>query len=60
MNKPTFKRVQQNGAASEIAAGVGRSTLEDEIVERIFNAVMDHRLTPGRKLTESALCSVFG
>jgi DNA-binding GntR family transcriptional regulator len=60
MNKPAFKRVQQNDQASETTSKVGRSTLEDEIVERIFNAVMDHRLRPGMKLTESALCSAFG
>ena len=60
MNKPAFKPAQQNNAAAEIAAKGGRSTLEDEIVERIFNAVMDHRLRPGMKLTESALCSAFG
>ncbi|MDP3962212.1 MAG: GntR family transcriptional regulator [Pseudorhodobacter sp.] len=33
---------------------------EDEIVERIFDAVIDQRLPPGSKLSESALCEAFG
>jgi DNA-binding GntR family transcriptional regulator len=60
MKKPAFKRVHENGEAPETTSPAVRSTLEDEIVERIFNAVMDHRLRPGMKLTESALCSAFG
>jgi DNA-binding GntR family transcriptional regulator len=33
---------------------------EDEIVERIFHAVVEQRLPPGTKLSESALCDAFG
>ena len=33
---------------------------EDEIVERIFEAIIDHRLPPGSKLSEPALCEAFG
>lgn len=33
---------------------------ENEIVERIFEAVIDQRLPPGFKLSESALCEAFG
>ncbi|WP_242224841.1 GntR family transcriptional regulator [Shinella zoogloeoides] len=33
---------------------------ESEIVERIFEAVMEQRLPPGTKLSESALCDAFG
>ena len=33
---------------------------EADIVERIFEAVMERRLPPGTKLSESALCQAFG
>lgn len=33
---------------------------EDQIVERIFAAVMERRLQPGAKLPENALCDAFG
>lgn len=32
---------------------------EEQIVERIFTAVMERRLRPGAKLAENALCDVF-
>ena len=35
-------------------------TTEAEIVDRIFDAVIDQRLPPGAKLSESALCEAFG
>lgn len=33
---------------------------EEEIVERIFEAIIDQRLPPGTKLSEAALCEAFG
>lgn len=33
---------------------------EEEIVERIFDAIIDQRLPPGTKLSEAALCEAFG
>lgn len=33
---------------------------EDDIVERIFEAIIDQRLPPGTKLSEAALCEAFG
>lgn len=33
---------------------------EDEIVDRIFEAVIDQRLPPGTKLSEASLCEAFG
>lgn len=33
---------------------------EEEIVERIFEAIVEQKLPPGAKLSESALCQVFG
>jgi DNA-binding GntR family transcriptional regulator len=35
-------------------------TDENEIVERIFEAVVEQRLPPGTKLSESVLCEAFG
>lgn len=40
------------GAADELA--------EEEIVERIVEAVVEQRLAPGTKLSEAALCEAFG
>lgn len=33
---------------------------EEDIVQRIFDAVVEQRLPPGTKLSESALCEAFG
>jgi DNA-binding GntR family transcriptional regulator len=33
---------------------------EEEIVERIFEAIVEQRLPPGAKLAEAALCTAFG
>jgi len=33
---------------------------EGDIVERIFDAIIEQKLPPGTKLSESALCEVFG
>lgn len=33
---------------------------EEEIVERILEAIIEQRLAPGTKLSESALCEAFG
>lgn len=33
---------------------------EEEIVARIFEAIIDQRLPPGAKLSEAALCEAFG
>lgn len=38
----------------------GSWTGEEEIVEDIFEAIMEQRLPPGMKLSESALCEAFG
>ncbi|HEY6982962.1 GntR family transcriptional regulator [Reyranella sp.] len=48
-----------DGDASLAASKIGAAISEDQIVERIFTAVMDHRLRPGMKLTENALCHAF-
>lgn len=41
-------------------ASAADETAEQEIVERIFEAVVEQRLPPGTKLSESALCEAFG
>lgn len=38
----------------------GEEIAEEDIVERIFEAVIEQRLSPGTKLSESALCEAFG
>ena len=38
----------------------GDEVVEESIVERIFAAVVEQRLPPGTKLSESALCEAFG
>lgn len=38
----------------------GDEIAEEDIVERIFEAVVEQRLPPGTKLSESALCEAFG
>ncbi|MDZ4136692.1 MAG: GntR family transcriptional regulator [Paracoccaceae bacterium] len=38
----------------------GDEIAEEDIVERIFQAVVEQRLPPGTKLSESALCEAFG
>lgn len=41
-------------------AGSAEEVDESDIVERIFQAVVEQRLPPGTKLSESALCEAFG
>jgi|SRR5579871_1329605 len=60
MSERAFRPVQSSAGVPKSAAKMARLAMEDDIVERIFTAVMDHRLRPGMKLTESALCSAFG
>lgn len=38
----------------------GGEVAEEDIVERIFEAVVEQRLPPGTKLSESVLCEAFG
>ncbi|MAL01760.1 MAG: GntR family transcriptional regulator [Alcaligenaceae bacterium] len=38
---------------------IGRVSEVDRVYAEIFDAVMDRRLLPGAKLTESALCDIF-
>lgn len=48
-------------AQKDIAeADLGGELGEEEIVDRIFEAVVEQRLPPGTKLSESALCEAFG
>lgn len=41
-------------------ARLKRENLHDEIYERIFAAVLEHRLHPGTKLVEEKLADIFG
>ena len=42
------------------AARPGRENTHDEIYERIYNAILEHRLPPGTKLVEERLAEIFG
>jgi DNA-binding GntR family transcriptional regulator len=57
-----LKRAHRMGMDSIVADHDARSEelAEEEIVERIFEAVIDQRLPPGMKLSEAALCEAFG
>lgn len=53
--------VHGNSVADVVSFGDdGRSGREQRIADRIVSAVMEHRLPPGTKLTENALCETFG
>lgn len=39
---------------------IGDEIAEEDIVDRIFEAVVEQRLPPGTKLSESVLCEAFG
>jgi len=56
-NRPPLR----DAHAGNDSAGNGfpQAASEEQIVERIFTAVMERRLRPGAKLTENALCDVF-
>ena len=45
--------------ASTLLEGSGSGSEVDRVYAAIFDAVMDRRLLPGAKLTESALCGIF-
>ena len=46
--------------AVSATAELRQPATDDQIVERIFAAVLDRRLRPGAKLPENALCDAFG
>jgi DNA-binding GntR family transcriptional regulator len=53
-------RLIERERAGRVADRLRPATSDDQIVERIFAAVMERRLRPGAKLSESALCEAFG
>jgi DNA-binding GntR family transcriptional regulator len=46
--------------ATARAEAAGREHTFDEIVEKIYAAILEHRLVPGTKLGEDRLASIFG
>lgn len=56
MNRKTSSTADVSARPDPSADGL----TEEDIVERVFDAVIDQRLPPGSKLSESALCDVFG
>jgi DNA-binding GntR family transcriptional regulator len=64
-NRPYLER--ECSVRGDAVVDLGRQSLveaegidEGDIVERIFDAVIEQRLPPGTKLSESALCEAFG
>lgn len=56
-----MNRLKSNEVGSLPSDGAEAGDLsEEEIVERIFEAVIDQRLPAGSKLSESVLCKAFG
>ncbi len=62
---------QARGAAAKAARGVARGVRDgriaaddrhgrDAILERIYDAILEHRLPPGTKLAEERLAEIFG
>jgi DNA-binding GntR family transcriptional regulator len=53
------RRIVNNFAAQPLHSG-SPAPGEEQIVARIYDAVMERRLPPGAKLPEAALCEAFG
>src|SRR3712207_6125152 len=45
---------------SKALAAVPEATSDAPVYDAIHEAVMEHRLAPGARLTEASLCEVFG
>lgn len=45
---------------SPMAARLERENAQDEVYERIYTAIVEHRLHPGTKLVEERLAEIFG
>jgi DNA-binding GntR family transcriptional regulator len=58
VNQTSERDFNTDGVPS--TARLRQPATEEQIVERIFAAVMDRRLRPGVKLPENALCDAFG
>jgi DNA-binding GntR family transcriptional regulator len=46
-------------ASRKVAQALAGAALAPGIVDRVIRAILEHRLPPGTKLTESALCEAF-
>ena len=53
-------REMPSKAPARAAAPARREHTVDEIVEKIFAAILEHRLAPGTKLGEDRLATIFG
>ena len=55
-----FQQKPQPDETEPFGLGGSHSAPEQGIVDRVVSAVMEHRLPPGTKLPENALCEAFG
>ena len=44
---------------SKVTARLQRENTQDEIYEKIYGAILEHRLHPGTKLVEERLAEIF-
>ena len=44
---------------SKVVARLERENIQDEIYEKIYLAIVEHRLRPGTKLVEERLAEIF-
>jgi DNA-binding GntR family transcriptional regulator len=51
-----IKRARKSASQARLE----RENTHDEIYERIYNAILEHRLPPGTKLVEERLAEIFG
>src|SRR3712207_225307 len=45
---------------SKALAAVPEATSDAPVYDAIYESVMEHRLAPGSRLTETSLCEIFG
>lgn len=55
-----FAAMPETGPNKASAAKAAREQTVDEIVEKIYIAILEHRLHPGTKLGEDRLATIFG
>jgi DNA-binding GntR family transcriptional regulator len=58
--EPTGRAPAKPGKSSASTARSQRESPQDEIYEKIYVAILEHRLHPGTKLVEERLADIFG
>lgn len=58
--KAARARVEYGSRKTQTKLRIEREDVHDQIYERIFTAIVEHRLPPGTKLAEERLADIFG